>query len=304
MISIIIPYHNRPVKLKRCLNSVFQQTYQDFEILIIDDYSKTPLQLEVDNRVRILRNSKNLGPGLSRNVGLDNAKGEYIAFLDSDDYWDKEFLALTTKALNSCKSLAFVYTNTIAVGKNFRRLKRNIEEHPNNILPDILINKRSWATSACLWNKESIGNTKFIETRNWEDYTFDIEVALKINKIKYIDEKACFYDLQGEDKLSQRNYLDRNIEKVNSLLKIQSILIYTKYINNKKLKNKLIEELITSFEILKVNNYKNKPLYREILEALKKLQNPLIFILLKLTYFIFNKKIMLYIFNKLKKRLY
>ena len=101
MTSIIIPYHNRPVKLKRCLNSIFQQTYQDFEILIIDDYSKTPLQLEVDNRVRILRNRKNLGPGLSRNVGLDNAKGEYIAFLDSDDYWDKEFLALTTKALNS-----------------------------------------------------------------------------------------------------------------------------------------------------------------------------------------------------------
>ena len=94
-VSIIIPYFNKKDYIHSTLNSVFKQTYKNFEILIIyDDPSKKDLDLikelkKKDKRIRLIINKKNIGPGYSRNKGLDKAKGNYIAFLDSDDLWKK-----------------------------------------------------------------------------------------------------------------------------------------------------------------------------------------------------------------------
>lgn len=92
MISIIIPVYNVEEYLHVCLNSVLKQTYQDFEIICIDDAS-TDSSLEIleyfiqkDSRIKILKNDYNKGPGYSRNRGLDIAQGKYISFLDADDW--------------------------------------------------------------------------------------------------------------------------------------------------------------------------------------------------------------------------
>jgi glycosyltransferase involved in cell wall biosynthesis len=89
-ISVIVPMYNAENYLKLCVTSILEQTFKDFELILIDDCS-TDKTLEVaesftDSRIKILRNEKNLGmPGAVRNIGIDAAKGEYIYFCDADD---------------------------------------------------------------------------------------------------------------------------------------------------------------------------------------------------------------------------
>ena len=91
IISVIVPVYNVEQYLSACIESVLNQTFTNFELLLINDASKdNSLQIcyryaEKDNRVRVFDQAKNWGAGVSRNVGLDNAKGKYIVCIDADD---------------------------------------------------------------------------------------------------------------------------------------------------------------------------------------------------------------------------
>ncbi len=88
-VSVIIPTHNRAAMLKRAVDSVLAQTFDDFELLIVDDCStdETPeVMARLDDpRIRVFRHCRNRGVSAARNTGISNAHGEYIAFLDDDD---------------------------------------------------------------------------------------------------------------------------------------------------------------------------------------------------------------------------
>ena len=106
-LSIIIPVYNVETYLKECVKSVLMQTFKDFEILLIDDGSKDSsgkLCNEIalkDSRMRVFHKS-NGGLSSARNYGIDRALGEYIIFLDSDDFWiDKDILSLLVKKAES-----------------------------------------------------------------------------------------------------------------------------------------------------------------------------------------------------------
>lgn len=105
-ISVVLPVHNRETLVGRAIDSVLAQTFQDFELIIVDDASTdgTPRALERyqdDPRVRLFRNEQNLGAGGTRNRGISEAKGEYIAFQDSDDRWLPEKLARQFETLTA-----------------------------------------------------------------------------------------------------------------------------------------------------------------------------------------------------------
>ena len=94
LVSVVIPTYSRPELLPRAVNSVVKQTYQNLEILVVDDNAEDPdsrsqvaeiLDSFHDERIRLIRNQRNLGGALSRNVGIENSHGEFIAFLDDDD---------------------------------------------------------------------------------------------------------------------------------------------------------------------------------------------------------------------------
>ncbi len=91
-ISVIIPTYNRARLIERALISVLRQTTPALEVIVVDDFSDdaTPEILEeYSDRITIIRNESNRGVSFSRNVGIEAAKGDWIAFLDSDDRWDK-----------------------------------------------------------------------------------------------------------------------------------------------------------------------------------------------------------------------
>ena len=98
--SIIIPYFKKKRFFKKTIQSIFNQTYQKFEVLIVyDDEDKKDLifikkLIKNDKRFKLIINKRNLGAGESRNIGIKMSKGKYICFIDADDIWKKNKLEI------------------------------------------------------------------------------------------------------------------------------------------------------------------------------------------------------------------
>lgn len=103
MISVILPTYNRAATLKRAVDSVLNQTYSDIELIVVDDCSTDDTEKIIDgyddNRLQYVKLKKNSGACVARNIGIKKANGEYIAFQDSDDFWEKEKLEVQLKSL-------------------------------------------------------------------------------------------------------------------------------------------------------------------------------------------------------------
>ena len=99
LVSVIIPYYKKKRYISNSINSVLKQTYKNFEIIIIyDDDNNDDLDLieqlkKKDNRIKIIKNIKRMGAGKSRNIGINNSNGKFIAFLDADDTWQTQKLS-------------------------------------------------------------------------------------------------------------------------------------------------------------------------------------------------------------------
>lgn len=103
-ISIILPVYNRENKVLNAIESVLSQSYSDWELILINDNS-TDNSLEVlnsykDERIVVLSTPKNVGPAAARNFGINKSKGDFITFLDSDDYYEPEFLKRSIDSLS------------------------------------------------------------------------------------------------------------------------------------------------------------------------------------------------------------
>jgi len=123
LVSIIIPYFKKKDYILDAINSILNQTYQNFEIIIVyDDTDKSELSLihkiqKVDKRIKVLINKKNLGAGLSRNYAIKNSNGKYIAFLDADDIWNVEKLKKQVSIMEQ-KNLSITHTSYKILDKN------------------------------------------------------------------------------------------------------------------------------------------------------------------------------------------
>ncbi len=108
-VSVIIPYYKKKNYIKKTLNSVLNQTFQDFEIILIyddevlDDLFYIKENFEKNKKIKIIKNIKNYGAGESRNIGIKFANGEIITFLDSDDFWLPEKLEKQITFMNKNK---------------------------------------------------------------------------------------------------------------------------------------------------------------------------------------------------------
>lgn len=119
-VSVIIITYRRPHFLKVAITSVLKQTYQDFEIIVVDDASGDMTESVVgefnDDRIKYFCNQQNKGEGGSRNAGLEQASGKYIAFLDDDDTWESEKLNMQVQVLEiSPEHVGAVYTGRASV---------------------------------------------------------------------------------------------------------------------------------------------------------------------------------------------
>lgn len=123
--TVVIPAYNREKEIVRAINSVLEQTFQDFEIVVVDDGSKDGTRVVVesflDNRIRYIYQN-NSGACVARNTGIENAHGKLVSFLDSDDAWHKTMLEKQYKVYQSDKDVGCVYSNiqmVSIVGKRY-----------------------------------------------------------------------------------------------------------------------------------------------------------------------------------------
>ncbi len=144
-VSIIIPTFNRAAILDRAIQSVLNQTYIDFELIIVDDNSSDNTEDIVsnytDNRIRYLRHDENKGAGAARNTGIKEAKYEYIAFQDSDDEWAPNKLSKQMNLIReSPPEIGVVYTGFWRVEGDIKTYipSRNVSQKKGDILLQLL----------------------------------------------------------------------------------------------------------------------------------------------------------------------
>ena len=196
LVSVIIPYFNKDKTIDRAIASVIKQTYNHWEIIIIDDFSTRPLQTNKKHEgfpITIVRNHRNLGPGPSRQRGMEIAKGEYLAFLDADDWWDEKFLELSISKNEMYDNAAGTWALSSIYHKNKKPTQRRYA-HLNfeDIRETIVQYPRPWQTGSILWKKRYVGHWGDLSTN--QDYYFEISSSIKNNRLKKVDETLYYVD--------------------------------------------------------------------------------------------------------------
>ncbi len=225
LITIIVPVHNQEKCITRCLDSILNQTYSNTEIIIVNDGStdKTaPLINEIalhDKRVKVIH-QKNSGPGNARNAGLDIATGEYIGFVDSDDYIEKDmYQAMIDAALMhdadivQCgyehvtpENISFKrsnYAERIIEGAYSCAFEFSAQKDINNYLPCKLI-KRSL-----------IGNKRLPSLFASEDTFFLLKVFCHCNRTIIINKHFYKY-VQFSESLSRSSFSLKKMDVIKS----------------------------------------------------------------------------------------
>jgi teichuronic acid biosynthesis glycosyltransferase TuaG len=187
LVSIIIPYYKKELFLKSTIKSILKQSYNKFEIIIIDDEiskeSKSFLTkiYKLDKRILVINNVRNLGAGLSRNKGIIKSRGKYIAFCDSDDLWHKNKLKFQISNMKK-SNLEITSTNYKIIDKNNNILGfRKTGKHLNF---KKLLNSCDIGLSTVIIKKTLFKNKfyKFADLQTKEDYV----LWLKITRDKII----------------------------------------------------------------------------------------------------------------------
>jgi len=185
LVSIIIPYFKKKDYILDAVNSVLNQTYQNFEIIIVyDDSSKSELPLiyeiqKLDNRIRVLINEKNIGAGLSRNIGIKNSNGKYIAFLDADDIWKTEKLKKQINIMEQ-NSLSITHTSYEIIDKNNKQvdIRNAMQLNFKKLLKSCDVGLSTVMIKKDLFNEKN----KFLSIKTKEDYI----LWLSLSKNGYI----------------------------------------------------------------------------------------------------------------------
>lgn len=200
VISVIVPSFNEEKHISRCLDSILNQTFTDFEVLCVDDNS-TDSTFDIikeyslrDSRIKPL---KNPGKGVSsaRNFGLENSCGDYISFIDSDDFIQPQMYEFLLRAIleNNCEMSVCRYEKTSEfISKNFNYNSRECfaEEFVNFYDIDFVSRNELTLTSACmkLIKKDLLKKCeKFLKYRIGEDTIFCADLWTKTDKIFLID---------------------------------------------------------------------------------------------------------------------
>jgi glycosyltransferase involved in cell wall biosynthesis len=142
-VSILIPTHNRARLLRKAIVSVLEQSFQDFEIIVVDDASdddtRDVVESLADGRIRYFRHAENRGEGASRNTGLVHSTGQYIAFIDDDDTWLPDKLTAQVRLLDACPSdVGGIYTGYFRVDmENGETLATIQPEKRSNLYADL-----------------------------------------------------------------------------------------------------------------------------------------------------------------------
>lgn len=228
LVSIIMPAYNSEKYIGETIESVLAQTYQNWELLIVDDCStdRTPnivrSYLAKDSRVKYYRLSQNLGAAAARNKAMYEATGEYMAFLDSDDLWYKEKLQKQTDFMNQEK-INFSYTSYERIEECSNKLPQRVI-CPKQTSYEKLLLGNTIGNSTAMYSVKSLGKFNIPLIRKRNDYALWLRILKKEKYAVGISDVLMKYRVRSDslssNKIELLKYnwqLYRNIEELNML---------------------------------------------------------------------------------------
>ena len=226
LVSIIVPIYNVQNYLEECVNSLLAQTHKEIEVILVDDESpdNCPQMCEdfakKDSRIKVIH-KKNGGLSSARNAGLDIATGNYIMFIDSDDFVEHNMVEelLAIKAQSNADIVCggmYRYTNGTAEVIPSTVSKENIEILDNTTaLKKLLLRTIDCSSCNKLYSKTFIGETRFKEGRNNEDHPFLFELYQKSCTIAYTN-KAYYYYRYNQASIT-KTFNDRSFDIIKNI---------------------------------------------------------------------------------------
>ncbi|AJI56085.1 glycosyltransferase like 2 family protein [Francisella philomiragia] len=239
LISIIVPVYNAENYVSECLESIIKQTYDNIEIIIVNDGS-TDNSLHIcqnytlkDSRIKLL-DQENLGQSAARNRALDIATGEYIAFVDSDDfiadiYINSLYLCIVKYNSNIAFTTLCEFKNSHSVfpDKNNEVNTYSIEQYMAMYV------KRRVSVGACgsLFHISLVKNLRFNERISFEDWDYIYRLVNNANKVVYIRESLYFYRQRQDSTMSnaRKNFGQKHYYSLKSILEEQEKFFSSKY---------------------------------------------------------------------------
>lgn len=182
LVSIIMPSYNTGKFIAETINSVLAQTYEQWEIIIVDDCSTDNTDEVVtpflgDNRIKYFKNEKNSGAAISRNRALREAKGKWIAFLDSDDLWEPEKLAKQIAFMEN-NNAHFSYTNYIEIDEESSPIGKKVTG-PKRITKHGMYNYCWMGCLTVMYDAEFVGLIQIEDIKKNNDYAMWLKVCKK-----------------------------------------------------------------------------------------------------------------------------
>lgn len=206
LFSIIVPVYNVEKYLDKCLASILRQTFKNFECIIIDDGSPDNSNAIIDKYVKLdqcfkVIHQKNMGLSAARNAGLDIAKGEYVVFVDSDDYIADDYLEKFALKIADTDA-DIVICGFIEAYKDYEKNKvfaaESTEVIKQNILADVW---PSYVWNKC-YKKDLFTNIRFPVGKIFEDILTIPKLCRYARKIVCIPDKLYYYNRQNENSIT------------------------------------------------------------------------------------------------------
>ena len=253
-ISVIIPVYGVEKYIRQCLESVINQTYKNLEIIVVNDGTRDNSMKIVeeylsDKRIKII-NKENGGLSSARNLGLKNATGDYISFVDSDDWIELFLYEKLVENLNNEDIVIFNFYEFNDLTKEKVLSKINVREITNFNRGKFFYKKTYYACWNKLYKKKYLEKirVKFIEGIIYEDVFWGMQTLYQTNKVKFLNILGYYYREKRAGSIM--NTLNRELDNISNLEIVRNIENF--------LKNTSLENTAIILGSLELEKWKNK----------------------------------------------
>ena len=288
LISIIVPVYNVEKYLKKCVYSILNQSYKNLEVILVNDGSTDnsgkicdELSRE-DSRINVYHKD-NGGLSDARNYGVAKANGEYVGFVDSDDYIDQYMYENLYKAIRKYNTQIAECGITRVYKNNKLRPHYDGEEYSlvvdrEGYLKEYLENRKVYGAAVCkLLSIDLAKVLKFPDGKVYEDVFYTLELLKKVDKYTLISGNYYYYYIRGNS-ITTKTFSSRDMDYIEIIDKIGEYTLN----NYTKLKEKLFRRQGFAYlsifnQIIQLNDYRQIPEYSILIGKLKNIRSNIIF---------------------------
>ena len=280
-VSVIVPIYNTEKFLRKCIESIVNQTLEEIEIILINDGSTDNSYIiceeysrKYPKKIRYI-NNKNIGCSATRNLGISLAKGKYVAFVDSDDYIEQEmYQEMYEKAQKENLDIVVCGIKTLHINK---KIKISLPVFPKDYYSLLSYKGKISNPVNKIFKKSKVKNIKFVEKiHSFEDFNFCFKVYLKTRKIDVVKKSYYNYIHHGNNSIFN---LEKRLGIFIAFNELYHYLIDKNYIKDKKIMKKFYENfnfyaikgvffMLLNPKLVSIEEYKkyNKLFYEELRE--------------------------------------